>query len=89
MYHVVAEKEGLRIVVATWKPGQQDEWHSHPVMAVYWLTDCDARVYTPDGKSVDSKRTMGQAGVQEPIESHSFQNLSSSAECKALMVEKE
>jgi hypothetical protein len=59
VYHLVAEKGGLRVVVVTWKPGQRDEWHSHPVMVVYWLPDCDARVYTPDGKSVDSKRTMG------------------------------
>jgi hypothetical protein len=57
-------------------------------MASYWLTDCDARVYKPDGTYTDVSRKAGQGGVQQVIESHSFENRSSS-ECKAVMVERE
>ena len=89
VYKVLAEDKGLRVIVATWKPGQRDQWHSHPVMGVYWLTDCDARVYTPDGNVVNVSLKAGQAGVQGIIEAHSFENRSSSAECKAVMVERE
>ena len=89
VYKALAEDKGLRVLVATWKPGQRDQWHSHPVMGVYWLTDCDATVYTPDGNSVNVSLKAGQAGVQGVIEVHSFENRSSSAECKAVMVERE
>ena len=47
-----------------------------------------ARIYLPDGTHTDVTLKTGQAGVQKVIESHSFENLSSS-ECKALMVEQE
>jgi len=76
----------MRVILATWQPGQRDKWHSHPVMAVYWLAGCDARVYSPNGNFVDVRVRTGEAGVQRVIESHSFENRSNS-ECKALMVE--
>jgi quercetin dioxygenase-like cupin family protein len=84
----LTEDKGMRVILATWQPGQRDQWHSHPVMAVYWLAGCDARIYLPDGTHTDVTLKTGQAGVQKVIESHSFENLSSS-ECKALMVEQE
>jgi quercetin dioxygenase-like cupin family protein len=88
VYKVLTEDKGMRVILATWQPGQRDQWHSHPVMAVYWLAGCDARIYLPDGTHTDVTLKTGQAGVQKVIESHSFENLSSS-ECKALMVEQE
>ena len=89
VYKMLADDKGLRVLIVTWKPGQRDQWHSHPVMGVYWLTDCDARVYSPDGKYVDSSRKAGQASVNAAVKSHSFENRSSSTECKAVMVERE
>jgi hypothetical protein len=88
VYKVVAEANGLRVVIATWRPGQRDQWHSHPVSAFYWLTDCDARIYSPDGQFRDFKVKAGMTGVQAPIESHSLENRSTE-ECRILMVERE
>src|SRR5262252_1273444 len=39
VYKVMAEGNGLRVVLATWQPGQRDQWHSHPASTYYWLTD--------------------------------------------------
>ena len=31
VYKVIAENNNTRVIPATWKPGQRDEWHSHPL----------------------------------------------------------
>jgi hypothetical protein len=52
------------VILATRRPGQRDQWHSHPALGVYFLTDCEPRVYTPDGQFVDTSRKGGVAGVR-------------------------
>jgi beta-alanine degradation protein BauB len=76
------------VILATWKPGQRDAWHSHPATAVYFLTDCVARVYSPDDKFVDVTPKVGNAVLQAPIASHSFENRSN-AECRSIIFEQE
>lgn len=51
MYKVIAESCDTRVILATRKPSQRDEWHSHPAnTVVYALTDCeDLRIYLPGG----------------------------------------
>lgn len=88
VYKVLAEDKGMRVILATWQPGQRDQWHAHPVMAVYWLAGCDARVYSPNGTFLDVSIRTGDAGVQRVMKSHSFENRADS-ECKAIMVERE
>ncbi len=67
VYKMLADDKGLRVLVATWKPGQRDLWHSHPVMGVYWLTDCDARVYSLMAKDVEVSLKAGQAGDKRSL----------------------
>ena len=88
VYRVIAENDKTKVVLATWKPGQRDNWHSHPATAVYFLTDCEARVFNPDGKFTDVRPRAGGAVVQAPIPSHSFENRGS-GECKMIIVEQE
>jgi hypothetical protein len=78
---VIAESGDTRVILATWKPGQRDEWHSHPANTVaYALTDCeDLRIYFPSRQSIE---------VQPAIQSHSFEH-QTSKECKALFVERD
>lgn len=88
VYKVIAENNKTRVILATWRPGQRDQWHSHPPTGVYWLTDCEARLHTPDGKFVEAKQKAGYAVVQAAIPSHSFENRSN-AECRTIIVEQE
>lgn len=88
VYKVVAENNQTRVILATWKPGQRDNWHSHPATGVYFVTDCQTRIHTPDGKSTDGNPRAGGAVVQAPIPSHSFENRGS-AECRMIIVEQE
>ena len=87
VYKVIGENEQYRVIAASWKPGQRDNWHSHGApVAVYNLTDCTARIHTPDGKSIDVNPKAGGSSVRAQAPSHSFENVGKS-ECKLILFE--
>jgi len=86
VYKVRAENDQYRLVEGTWKPGQQDQFHSHPWMLWYWVTDCSVTARFPDGTTRNFAVAAGESGVQEPIDSHSIENVGKS-ECKIVMFE--
>lgn len=88
VYEVLAENDQFRVVRATWKPGQRDAYHSHPANAAYRLTDCKNKVYRPDGSIArEGEPEAGSVKLQNPIASHSFENVSDH-ECQTLIVER-
>ncbi|MEK6550954.1 MAG: hypothetical protein AABZ50_04865 [Pseudomonadota bacterium] len=87
VYKVVAEDEYLRVVVGTWKPGQRDKFHSHPIFVAYSLTDCHRRLYKPDGTFDEKQLKAGSTRVFKAVGSHSFENVGK-MECKNLLVER-
>ena len=88
VYQLISENENFRVVLATWKPGQRDAWHSHAgPLASYRLTDCKATAYTPDGKTQSREAKRGEVLYNPVIASHSVQN-TGTADCQVLIVEK-
>lgn len=88
VYKVLKENAELRMVLATWKPGQRDELHSHPVTATYALTPCRARLYGADGKVLgEPVMPQGTSVLQPVIAAHSFENIGAS-ECQILIIER-
>jgi quercetin dioxygenase-like cupin family protein len=88
VYKVIAENEHFRVIIATWKPGQRDAMHSHEGPLVgYRLTDCNLKVYTPDGKSKAREAKAGEALFNPIIAAHAVENVGPS-ECKLVIVEK-
>ena len=88
VYTVIAENEHFRVIIATWKPGQRDAMHSHEGPLVgYRLTDCNLKVYTPDGKTNTRQAKAGEALFNPVIAAHSVENVGAS-ECKLVIVEK-
>ena len=87
VYKVIAEDEQYRVIAVTWKPGQRDNWHSHGArVAAYNLTECNTRLHTPDGKSVDNNTKAGDARVRAQAPSHSIENIGK-AECRLILFE--
>jgi quercetin dioxygenase-like cupin family protein len=88
VYKVIAENEHFRVIISTWKPGQRDAMHSHEGPLVgYRLTDCDLKVYTPDGKAKAREAKRGEALFNPVIAAHSVENVGTT-ECQLLIVEK-
>jgi len=87
VYKVIAENDEMRVVLATWKPGQKDTSHSHPMAAVYTVKDCQARITSADGKVKDVNNKAGSARVNPPVKSHTFEN-TGKTECQQVLVER-
>lgn len=88
VYKLVAEDDNFRVMVMTWQPGQKDAFHSHPANAVYHLTDCERKIYRPDGTiAKEGSYKAGSVVLQKPVASHSFQNVSDHV-CQSVMVER-
>jgi len=87
VYKVVAENDIMRVVLATWEPGERDEWHGHPPSSVFYVTDCLIRAFFPDGsqRDITRKKDTGRARDRSVL-SHSIQNIGTK-ECKIVMVE--
>lgn len=89
VYQLISENDHFRVIMATWKPGQRDKWHSHAgPAAIYRLTDCNMRAHTPDGKIVDRPiAKKGSVNFNPAIASHSLENVGTT-DCQLLIVEK-
>lgn len=87
VYKVLAENDEMRVVLATWQPGQKDRDHSHPMAAVYTVKDCVARITTPDGAVKEVNNKAGTARVNPAVPSHTFENVGKT-ECQQLLVER-
>jgi hypothetical protein len=88
VYKLVSENEQFRVILATWKPGQRDAWHSHlGPSAVYRLTDCSNRAHTPDGKVGGRSGKRGDVAFNAVIPSHSLENIGTT-ECQVVIVER-
>ena len=87
IYKVIAENDQYRIVEVTWKPGQRDKAHSHPMSGVYNPMDCTLRAYGPEGQLMGERSVKaGSAAMQAPIPGHSVENAGTSV-CKVIMFE--
>lgn len=87
IYEVLAENESLRVIRATWMPGERDEFHSHPPIGLYSVSDCEnMRVHFPDGSSKDWSTSVGDAGANNPVKAHAIENVGQTA-CRLVFVE--
>jgi hypothetical protein len=88
VYQVISENEHFRVVMATWKPGQRDKWHSHegPLVS-YRLTDCKLVAYKSDGTTAQRGGPRGDVKYNPIITKHSLENVGT-ADCQILIVEK-
>ncbi len=88
VYKVIFEDQNFRVIAATWKKGEHDKVHSHPVPSiVYSLTDCVIRLYAADGKTRDVTNKAGTAQAVPITPSHSAENIGP-GECRLLFVER-
>jgi hypothetical protein len=87
VYEVIAENDSVRVIKATWEPGQADNMHSHPAIGVYFISDCDdMRVHFANGTSRDWKAPTGAAGANDAVAAHSIENVGNST-CQLVFFE--
>jgi mannose-6-phosphate isomerase-like protein (cupin superfamily) len=84
-YKVVAENERVRVLKATYGPGEKSVMHEHPDTFAVFLTDVNVRFTFADGKSVEATRKPGDAMVDAAVK-HQPENLGA-AKMEAIIVE--
>lgn len=73
LYKVKGDTLGIRMVEATYKPGQSSAMHSHPDNVIYVINGGAAEFTLKDGKKVTSELKTGATAIR-PAEAHSVKN---------------
>jgi beta-alanine degradation protein BauB len=84
-YKIVLQSTRMRLLVATWEPGESDELHGHPPIVVYALTDVDGLSTGETGKQKPVKLRAGASFFQNPEKAHSFKNVGSQSASMLLL----
>lgn len=87
VYKLIDQNDQFLVIMVQRPVGHRDAWHSHLPNAVYNLTECANRTYTPDGKTRDTKREAGSTVLQPAIPSHALENIGKT-ECTQIIVER-
>ena len=88
VYQLLEENDHFRVMLATWKPGQSDEWHTHHGDLVnYALTDCELKGQGADGQFGAFERRKGESGFNAKGSVHKVGNVGDSI-CTLLIVER-
>jgi len=76
-YEVEYENDRFRVLRIRYGPHEKSVWHRHPCGVVIVLSDCDFKMYLPQGGAQTLMGKRGQViGFDEPVE-HQPENLSS------------
>jgi hypothetical protein len=78
VYKILAENDQFRVIEATWQPGQEDNYHSHPADRVsLYQTDCTLRLTNFDVSTRIGKPKAGTAKARtgKPVKSHKAKNI--------------
>jgi quercetin dioxygenase-like cupin family protein len=85
LYKLMGDTMGLKIVEATYKPGDSSALHSHADYALYVIEGGTAAFYSKDGKLGENEMKTGSVNIR-PAELHSVKNVGKTT-IKVLLVE--
>lgn len=85
LYKVVSDSMGIRVLEATYKPGDSSALHSHPDYALYVINGGTAEFIGKDGGKMSSEMKSGMENIR-PGEVHSVKNAGKTT-LKVILVE--
>ncbi len=85
LYKVIKDTMGIRILEATYKPGQSSAMHSHPDLALYVISGGTMDFTEKDGKK-DKRELKTGTSMFVPADTHSVKNIGKTT-AKVLLVE--
>jgi len=88
VYNLLSEDEHFRVILATFQPGQGDEWHTHATdLTNYTLTECHLRALLPHETTGELSRESNTVGFSSAGSMHKVTNIGE-GECRLLIVER-
>jgi quercetin dioxygenase-like cupin family protein len=85
LYKVTKDTMGIRILHATYKPGQSSAMHSHPDLVLYVISGGTTEFTGKDGKKTKMDLKTGMSSIV-PADTHSVKNIGKTT-AKVLLVE--
>jgi len=85
LYKVLNDTMGIRILEATYKPGDSSALHSHPDYAIYAVSGGMATFYGKDGTKMENEMKTGMTNIR-PAEIHAVKNTGKTT-IKVILVE--
>ena len=86
MYSVLLNNSYCRVINIVVRPGEQDNWHSHPEAAIYLVNDSEVTIFTPDYDPEVVSQSAGYCYFDKATNIHSIKNTGESI-YRGIMVE--
>ena len=74
-FSVLLDNSQVRVVEYTLRPGERDQWHTHPSKVSYVVSGGQLRIHLADGTSFLSDETQGTAVWMDALPRHYAENV--------------
>lgn len=74
-FKVLLENEKVRVVEYILKPGEKDEWHTHPAKSSYVVSGGKLKVFLKNGESIIADEKKGTASWMDYVGEHYVENI--------------
>lgn len=74
-FTILLDNEHVRVVEYVLRPGQRDQWHTHPAKVSYVVSGGQLRIHLADGTSFLSNEKAGTAVWMDALPRHYAENV--------------
>lgn len=74
-YTVLLNNDQVRVVQYTLRPGERDQWHTHPPKVSYVVSGGELRIHMADGTSFPASEKAGTASWMDALPRHYAENV--------------
>ncbi len=78
-FKILMENKYVRVVEYSLKPGEKDEWHTHPPKSSYVVSGGKLKVYLENGETLIADEKTGTASWMDYVGKHYVENIGSTA----------
>jgi beta-alanine degradation protein BauB len=74
-FTVLLNNDQVRVVQYTLRPGERDQWHTHPPKVSYVVSGGELRIHMADGTSFPASEKAGTASWMDALPRHYAENV--------------
>lgn len=77
IFKILLENEHVRVIEYSLKPGEKDEWHTHPAKSSYVVSSGKLKVHLENGETILADEKAGTASWMDYVGKHYVENIGS------------
>ncbi|MEO7922820.1 MAG: hypothetical protein ABIR30_04025 [Chitinophagaceae bacterium] len=74
-FKILLENEHVRVVQYSLKPGEKDDWHTHPAKSSYVVSGGKLKVHLENGEIIFADEETGTASWMDYVGKHYVENI--------------